>query len=59
MIRKVRGEFVAECNDCGTEYAGGVEEDFRAFVEELKREGWRVSRDGDGEWIHRCFSCQG
>lgn len=57
MIRKVRGEFVAECNDCGDDYAGGTNDDFRDFVEELKSEDWTI-RNEDGEWCHYCPSCK-
>lgn len=36
MIRKVKGEFVAECNDCGEHFYGGVTDDFNEFVADLK-----------------------
>jgi hypothetical protein len=57
MIRRVRGELVAECDDCGAEYAGGVQDDFRAFVDEIKDAGWQIYKDGD-DWCHRCPECQ-
>jgi hypothetical protein len=57
MIHKNRsGEFVAECTECGSEAYGGVEEDFRAFVAELKRQGWKITKNGD-EWEHHCEAC--
>ena len=57
MITKQRGEFVAECNECGEEFAGGTEEDFKEFVAELKASGWRILKDGE-EWQHICPDCQ-
>lgn len=57
MIRRSNDEFIAECTECGTEFAGGVEDDFRAFVQALKDAGWQV-RNNDGEWEHYCEDCK-
>lgn len=57
MIRKVRGEYVCECTDCGGEQFGGVLEDFGEFVDELKGDGWLVVKEGD-EWCHYCEECK-
>lgn len=56
MIRKHKGELIAECNECGAEYAGGCQDDFAAFVQELKDEDWQIAKEDD-EWVHRCPSC--
>lgn len=56
MIGKKKGEFVATCEDCGAEFYGGVQEDFRAFVDEIKANGWTV-RNNDGDWEHYCEDC--
>jgi hypothetical protein len=56
MIRRSKGEFVAECNDCEAEEFGGVTEDFREFVAEIQAEGWSVKKDGE-EWQHFCPDC--
>ena len=56
MIRKSKGEYVAECNDCEAEAFGGTQDDFRGFVDDIKAEGWIVKKDGD-EWQHFCPSC--
>jgi hypothetical protein len=56
MIRTIRGEFVATCTECGEEHFGGTQEDFRAFVEELKAEGWKIRKEGD-TWEHICPEC--
>ncbi len=56
MIRKERGELIAECNECGDEFPGGVLE-WSEFIADLKANGWRIKKDGD-EWIHECESCQ-
>lgn len=60
MIRKDKsGEFVASCDEegCRAKAYGGVEDDFRRFVEQIKDEGWTVSRTSAGEYEHRCESC--
>ena len=57
MIRREKGELIAECTECGTEYPGGVCDDFRDFVEELKLNGWKVAKAED-EWTHTCPDCQ-
>lgn len=56
MIRKSKGEFVATCEDCGAEFFGGVQDDFRAFVEDMKAEGWQVRKNGE-DWEHYCEDC--
>jgi hypothetical protein len=58
MIRKVKGELCVECNDCGEKNYGGSQDDFREFVQEIKRAGWLVRKVGD-EWQHICPPCQG
>lgn len=59
MIRKECGEFVAMCDLCeeGRHY-GGVQDDFLAFVDEIKRSGWSISKQS-GEWSHFCPDCTG
>ncbi len=44
MIRRSKGEFVCECNDCGERCFGGVEEDFRTFVETLRKQAGSCAR---------------
>jgi hypothetical protein len=56
MIRTEKGEFVAECTDCGDREYGGTEEDFRQFVASLREGGWNVYRDR-GDWTHLCPDC--
>ena len=60
MIRKEKGEYVAECNLCGEEVAGGIISDFRKFVDHIKDLDWTVKRDDDEEqtWVHFCPLCQ-
>lgn len=57
MIQRERGEFICYCDDCGEELAGGVEDDFRAFIAEIKAAGWKIRKDGD-DWEHICPDCQ-
>lgn len=55
MIRRDKGELVAECDDCGEEFPGGVSE-FNDFIQSLKDAGWRIRKDGD-DWVHICTCC--
>lgn len=58
VIKKdIHGEYVATCNECGAEEYGGVVDDFRSFVRELKDRGWVIHKDDDDEWIHLCDDC--
>lgn len=56
MIRIVKGELVCECNECDEEFAGGTEDDFYRFIEDLKRHGWRIVKEYD-EYMHYCPDC--
>lgn len=57
MIHRVNGEIVATCNECGAEFAGGVEDDFRIFIRALKDAGWKTENN-NGEWEHFCEDCK-
>lgn len=57
MIHRENGELVAECDCCGTEFPGGTLE-WDAFIADLKREGWRIKKDGE-TWEHYCEECAG
>lgn len=64
MIRRHRGELIAECDGCGEIFAGGCQEDFSDFVNELKDDGWKIVRsenddgEGNGGYEHYCESCR-
>lgn len=55
MIHRDGGELVAECNDCGTEFAGGALE-WSEFIADLKENGWKFHKEGE-EWEHFCSEC--
>lgn len=57
MIRKVKGEFLAECAECGVEHPGGCIEAWNEFIADLRKAGWKTYLDG-GEWFHLCPDCQ-
>ena len=63
MIRRQRGELVAECDGCGAEFPGGCQDDFREFIQDIKDAGWRIVRgededgEGNGSWEHYCEDC--
>lgn len=58
MIRRERGELIAECDNCGESsdcyFRGG--DDWHEFIAELKEKGWRIRKDDD-EWKHYCPDC--
>ena len=61
MITTEKGELKAECDNCGDEEYGGTldprsQDDFKTFVQELKRKGWKTKKIGD-EWTHKCRLC--
>ncbi len=54
-VQRIKGEWVMECNDCGSEeYAGTLE--FQDFISECQIRGW-VCRKSDSVWEHRCPEC--
>ena len=57
MIKRSNGELGVECNECGAELWGGCTDDFQEFIEELKRDGWKIQRN-EGEWEHICSDCR-
>ena len=52
--------FIWTCDGCGlqAEFERGGPGSFMACVGELKARGWRISRDQDGDWDHRCARCK-
>lgn len=61
MIRRERGELIADCDECGESTEGvvglsGGFRDFGLFVAEIKANGWRNRKD-DGEWMNLCPDC--
>ncbi len=57
MIRNSKGEVIVECDECGKQHTGGTLL-FREVIEEIKGEGWLISKDGD-TWEHTCPDCAG
>jgi hypothetical protein len=49
--------FVWQCDHCQRQ-AEFPPRNFYACVDELKARGWSFSRGSEGEWSHRCKSCQ-
>lgn len=48
--------FVANCEDCPEQHVTD-EDDFFSALAEIKREGWRVTKDETDNWIHLCPNC--
>lgn len=51
--------YVVDCDFCSTTFDTDCDRDdgFYAAVEAVKREGWKVFKDG-GDWSHKCPCCQ-
>ena len=45
--------FIVECDKCSN-YFNVDSEFFQDAVDELKREGWKIRKDENDEWIHIC-----
>lgn len=43
------------CDDCGDKLEI-IGEEFRACVEDVKTNGWRIFKE-EGEWVHLCPDC--
>ena len=55
MIERQHGKLIFMCDECSDE-----SESFDSFDEglaEIKREGWLITKDSDGEWMHVCPDC--
>lgn len=48
--------YVANCEDCPEQLVTDEEEFFDALAQ-IKREGWRVTKDDMDNWIHLCPDC--
>lgn len=49
--------FVAQCDAC-SETLETDEDEFYSAVAVVKRAGWEISKDDNGDWQHKCPSCQ-
>lgn len=61
-IERTMGGFMGfdiECDTCGeTEYLDFDWEDFQGAIAEAKQRGWKSYKNKDGEWCHKCLTCQ-
>ena len=48
------------CDGCGlsAEFPRGGPGSFMSGVDELKRRGWLIERDREGDWHHHCGKCR-
>lgn len=56
-IEPLAGSFVVHCDSC----PGYLEVDtpvFSALVKQIKFKGWKIYKDKDGKWSHKCVACQ-
>ncbi len=52
-----KGEKVCTCDECETTKAYSGTLDFFDFVADLKKNGWLITKNSRGEWIHTCPEC--
>jgi hypothetical protein len=54
------GSFRMLCDEkgCSNEEEFDTDGSFYAFIQDAKRSGWKVTKDGNGEWKHTCPSCK-
>jgi hypothetical protein len=45
-------DMIVECDECGEETT--VAGEFIDCIKQLKRDGWRITKDDKGDWIHFC-----
>ena len=57
MIEKEFFGFVIECDSCSNFLNCDVYDDFYSAIHMAKDEGWKITKDEDGEWIHTCPVC--
>lgn len=48
--------FQCDGERCNDEYDGDSDQ-FNETLADMKRNGWRVVKDRDGEWCHYCPDC--
>ena len=56
MISKDGDQQQVVCDGCGTEGSVFDADDFQAMIDEVKADGWSVTRPS-GNWEHRCKDC--
>lgn len=53
IISKFSNDIVFDCDNCNELIDTGTKI-FRDALDFIKSEGWIISRDEDGEWVHFC-----
>lgn len=56
MILKDGDQQQVACDGCGAESPVYDEKDFHEMIDEIKAEGWSVTRP-NGTWQHHCKDC--
>lgn len=56
MINRSHRQIIIECDSCGAEYKGELDEDFPTVWAHSKLDGWKVRKIAD-EWLHGCPKC--
>mgnify|MGYP007053799354 CR=1 FL=1 len=59
MIQKRKGTnlFDVSCDSCSTGCIEVEAENFKEAVQEIKRKGWTIEKQVNGEWEHYCNDC--
>lgn len=48
--------FMATCDYCSNDFDTD-ETDFHSAVQRMKRESWKVFKEVDNSWAHKCDNC--
>jgi hypothetical protein len=56
-IQDMGGRFVCDCDTC-PEYLEVVSNHFADIVAEIKARGWKIYKDKNDKWSHKCIVCQ-
>jgi len=57
MITKEFFGFIIDCDKCSNFLNCDTYEDFRGAIDMAKDEGWKITKDEEGDWIHLCPIC--
>lgn len=58
MITKTKNGFLVECDGAGCKENFSVFGDYDDLFIAIWAEGWRITKDRDGEWVHFCQKCR-
>jgi hypothetical protein len=60
MQERFGGKIETLCNgnECGVSHGTYDNDDFQIMISDLKRDGWKIVKNANGEWEHYCPDCR-